>query len=71
MPLVFVENFVISIVASGEPIIAPPPKPIIAIPVAIPLLSGNHLIRVDTGEIYPKPKPIPPMTPLPSHIIQS
>ncbi len=71
MPLVLVENFVISIVASGEPIIAPPPKPIIAMPVAIPLLSGNHLIRVDTGEIYPKPKPIPPMTPLPSHIIQS
>ena len=35
---------------NGAPIIAPPPNPIIAIPVAIPLLSGNHLIRVDTGE---------------------
>ena len=29
---------------------APPPNPIIAIPVAIPLLSGNHLINVETGE---------------------
>ena len=36
---------------SGIPIIAPPPKPIIAIPVAKPLLSGNHLINVDTGDI--------------------
>ncbi len=35
----------------GEAIMAPPPNPIIAIPVAIPGLSGNHLIRVDTGEI--------------------
>ena len=71
MPLISVENFVINIVASGEPIIAPPPNPIIAMPVAIPLLSGNHLMSVETGEIYPKPKPIPPITPLPSHIIQS
>ena len=29
---------------------APPPKPIIAMPVAMPLLSGNHLIKVDTGD---------------------
>ena len=34
----------------GAPIIAPPPKPIIAMPVAIPRRSGNHLIKVDTGE---------------------
>ena len=34
-----------------------------AIPVAIPGRSGNHLISVDTGEMYPSPSPIPPMTP--------
>ena len=38
-------------VASGEPIIAPPPNPMIASPVAIPGRSGNHLISVDTGEM--------------------
>ena len=37
--------------ASGEPIIAPPPKPMMAMPVAMPRRSGNHLIRVETGEI--------------------
>ncbi len=37
--------------ASGEPIIAPPPKPMMAIPVAIPRRSGNHLISVETGEM--------------------
>jgi hypothetical protein len=41
----------ISAVASGAPTIAPPPKPMIAMPVAMPRLSGNHLIRVDTGEM--------------------
>ncbi len=41
----------ISNAASGEPIIAPPPKPMMAMPVAIPRLSGNHLISVDTGEM--------------------
>ena len=37
--------------ASGAPIIAPPPKPMIAMPVAMPRRSGNHLIRVETGEM--------------------
>src|ERR1039458_2740792 len=46
--------------ASGPPIIAPPPNPMIAIPVAIPGRSMNHLMRVETGEIYPSPSPIPP-----------
>lgn len=41
----------ISASASGLPIIAPPPKPMIAMPVAIPRRSGNHLIKVDTGEM--------------------
>ena len=44
-------NFAISVVASGEPIIAPPPKPAIAMPVAMPRRSGNHLINVETGEM--------------------
>jgi hypothetical protein len=48
---------------SGEPIIAPPPKPMIAIPVAMPGRSGNHLMSVDTGEMYPNPRPMPPSTP--------
>ena len=30
---------------------APPPKPMIAMPVASPGRSGNHLISVDTGEM--------------------
>ena len=34
---------------SGAAMKAPPPKPMIAIPVAIPGWSGNHLIRVETG----------------------
>src|SRR5207249_841203 len=33
-----------SMVASGEAIIAPPPNPMMAMPVAIPGLSGNHLM---------------------------
>jgi len=37
--------------ASGPPIIAPPPKPMIAIPVAMPGRSTNHLISVETGEM--------------------
>src|SRR6266852_3645478 len=56
--------------ASGEPIIAPPPNPMMAIPVAIPRRSGNHLMSVETGEMYPSPKPQPPITPEPSHNIQ-
>jgi len=41
----------IRLFASGEPIIAPPPKPAIAMPVAMPRRSGNHLISVETGEM--------------------
>ena len=37
--------------ASGEPIMAPPPKPMIAMPVAMPRRSGNHFTRVETGEM--------------------
>ena len=44
------EDLLIAVGAGCSAIIAPPPNPIIAIPVAIPLLSGNHLIKVDTGE---------------------
>src|SRR5690606_12503166 len=50
----------------GEAIRAPPPKPMIAIPVAMPGRSGNHLISVETGEMYPMPRPIPPTKPYPS-----
>ena len=50
---------------------APPPKPMMAIPVAIPRRSGNHLIKVETGEIYPRPSPIPPITPDPKIMIQN
>ena len=35
----------------GAAINAPPPKPMMAIPVARPGRSGNHLINVDTGEM--------------------
>jgi hypothetical protein len=37
--------------ASGAPIIAPPPKPMMAMPVAMPRRSGNHFTSVDTGEM--------------------
>src|SRR5215472_16103104 len=46
---------------------APPPKPMIAMPVAMPRRSGNHFTSVDTGEMYPSPRPKPPITPEPSH----
>ena len=36
---------------SGEAMNAPPPKPMIAMPVAMPGRSGNHLISVETGEM--------------------
>ena len=49
--LVGVANDFISAAARGEPIIAPPPKPMMAMPVAMPRRSGNHLISVDTGEM--------------------
>ena len=44
-------NWFIRMSASGEPIMAPPPKPMMAMPVAMPRRSGNHLTRVETGEI--------------------
>ena len=46
-----VENTLISHTESGAAIIAAPPKPMIAMPVAMPGRSGNHLISVDTGEM--------------------
>ena len=48
---VAVENCRISQTDSGEAMKAPPPKPMIAMPVAMPGRSGNHLIRVETGEM--------------------
>ena len=36
---------------SGLAISAPPPKPMMARPVARPGRSGNHLISVETGEM--------------------
>jgi hypothetical protein len=47
----------------GLAIIAPPPNPMMAMPVARPGRSGNHLISVETGEMYPMPRPMPPMKP--------
>lgn len=38
-------------VVSGEAIRAPPPNPMMAIPVARPGRSGNHLINMETGEM--------------------
>ena len=46
-----VENLLISHTDKGEAMKAPPPKPMIAMPVAMPGRSGNHLISVDTGEM--------------------
>ena len=48
---VAVVNLPISQTDSGEAMKAPPPKPMIAMPVAMPGRSGNHLIRVETGEM--------------------
>ena len=45
------ENLCISQTDSGEAMKAPPPKPMMAIPVDMPGRSGNHLIRVETGEM--------------------
>ena len=45
------ENRFMSQTDSGEAMKAPPPKPMIAMPVAIPGRSGNHLIKVETGEM--------------------
>ncbi len=38
-------------VDQGEAISAPPPKPMMAMPVAMPGRSGNHLMSVETGEM--------------------
>ena len=46
-----VENSFISHTDNGDAMNAPPPKPMIAMPVAMPGRSGNHLINVETGEI--------------------
>ncbi|MNY30187.1 hypothetical protein D3C86_1642800 [compost metagenome] len=40
----------ISATDSGAAIIAPPPKPMMAMPVAMPRRSGNQRISVETGE---------------------
>ncbi len=39
----------IRVTARGPPTRAPLPKPMMAIPVAIPGRSGNHFTRVETG----------------------
>ena len=39
----------ISSTPSGAPTSAPPPKPMIARPVAMPGRSGNHFTSVETG----------------------
>src|SRR5918993_63686 len=56
-----------NVLESGEAISAPPPKPMMARPVARPGRSGNHLISVETGEICPTPSPIPPTPPYPKY----
>ena len=53
----------INLTIRGPLIKAAKPKPMIANPVANPLLSGNHFTSEDTGVIYPIPKPIPPKIP--------
>ena len=47
--LVGVRKWFISSTESGEATIAPPPKPMIAMPVARPGRSGNHFTSVLTG----------------------
>ena len=48
---VAVWNCLINQTERGAAMKAPPPKPMIAMPVAMPGRSGNHLIRVETGEM--------------------
>src|SRR4051794_9485256 len=50
-PLGVRPNQLSSALSTGEAISAPPPKPMIAIPVAMPGRSMNHLISVETGEM--------------------
>ncbi|GIT31748.1 MAG: hypothetical protein Ct9H300mP1_37940 [Planctomycetaceae bacterium] len=48
---------------SGAPIMAPPPKPMMAMPAAIPGAWGNQRIRVLTGNVaQPQPHPDDPVT---------
>jgi hypothetical protein len=63
MPAGSVPNALSIAVDHGDAMSAPPPKPMIASPVAMPGLSGNHLISVETGEMYPMPQPMPPSKP--------
>jgi hypothetical protein len=46
-----VANRCIRASASGVPMRAPPPNPMMARPVAMPRRSGNHLMSVETGEM--------------------
>jgi hypothetical protein len=62
-----VANARMSVSESGAAIIAPPPNPMMASPVAIPRRSGNQRISVDTGVMYPSPRPHPPSTPYPRY----
>jgi hypothetical protein len=48
--LVALRKWFINATDKGAAIIAPPPKPMIAMPVAIPRRSGNQRINVDTGD---------------------
>ena len=54
-----------------DPTNAPPPNPMIANPVAMPGRSGYHFTSVDTGAMYPRPRPQPPTTPYPRYTSQS
>ena len=46
------ESYISSrVLDSGLAIMAPPPKPMMAMPVARPGRSGNHLMSVETGEM--------------------
>ena len=49
--------------ATGAVTSAPAPKPATASPVIMPRRSGNHLINVASGTMYPRPSPMPPRTP--------
>jgi hypothetical protein len=46
-----VEKYRINATDRGEAMKAAPPNPMIAMPVAMPGRSGNHLISVETGEM--------------------
>src|SRR6476660_6835383 len=52
---------------SGAARMAPPPNPMIAIPMASPRRSGNQRMSADVGVLNPTPSPQPPMTPYPRY----